>query len=192
MAHAQTNIHIVTRFLHLPNIASTRLDQWFIFILEHQLCTQKSQGCACAACDSLNHSASVISVVCARMLSASLDKKSLPSYGMKLNGGLACRFRISRVISRRVVPQTLNAHKYVSCMCAYSMWRCVELLVDSLACVYQATWERVAFQPSRNSQEQLSVNHICLPKGSLAFWKFNRKILNQLTYWNAACRNDQF
>lgn len=52
--------------------------------------------------------------------------------------------------------------------------------------------DRVAFQPGCNSLAHLSVNRICMPKGSRAFWKSNSKILDWLTHRDRAQENYQF
>lgn len=111
---------------------------------------------------------------------------------------LAFWFTISECYNACVCA-SLTVH---ACMCV-SMWLCmcvwqcvffkyVALLVDSLACAYQTVWDCVAFQPDCNSLEHLSVNHICMPKGSHAFWKSNGKILDWLTHRDRAHENYQF
>lgn len=50
----------------------------------------------------------------------------------------------------------------------------------------------VTFQSGCNSLEHLSVNHICMPKGSHAFWKSNSKMLDWLTHRDRAQENYQF
>lgn len=73
------------------------------------------------------------------------------------------------------------------------LWRCAwfsvstALGVDSLACAYQTV---SLSNRACNSLARLSVNRICMPEGSRAFWKSNSKILDWLTHTGDGARED--
>ncbi len=125
--------------------------------------------------------------------------------GVKWNwsSALASWFTISKCYIP-CVRASVTEHAYVcvsehTCVCA-----CVGLSVTMCSspcvcvcgppCGFIGMYisDRVAFQPGCNSLAQLSVNRICMPKGSRAFWKSNSKILDWLTHRDRAQENYQF
>lgn len=116
----------------------------------------------------------------------------LHSNGVKWNWSSALAFWFT-------IPKTYILCVCVSatmhtCMLYFSVTMCSSPCTHSPLCRFIAMYisDSVTFQSGCNSLEHLSVNHICMPKGSHAFWKSNSKMLDWLTHRDRAQENYQF